>query len=157
MLHHHVYRVFLRYAERALTLEAQGGALVDAAGITIGQVDAVRVSGPRLIITGQARADRVGVQRDGHRHWVRPAAAAQSGAFTLDVPFQPGPVDLVTEWNGEASHHRFDGIDPRWVARARRALVLPFVTSLVRLAPQIWRWRRHGDLGAREAVKERLG
>ncbi|MEM9232103.1 MAG: glycosyltransferase, partial [Pseudomonadota bacterium] len=47
--------------------------------------------------------------------------------------------------------------DPRWVARARRALVLPFVTSLVRLAPQIWRWRRHGDLGAREAVKERLG
>ena len=73
-----VYRIFLRYADNALALEAQGGVLHDSTGAAIGRVDAFELQQNRLHVRGQARATRIGVQYGSRQHWVLPAA---DGAF----------------------------------------------------------------------------
>ncbi len=149
MLITRVHRVFLRYAETALVLDAPGGALAD------GAVTQVQLAGMRLIVAGHARADRVGLQFGSRLVWVAPVA--QDGRFCFDVPFEAGPFDILTERAGVRHSTLFAGIPAARVTRARRALTAPFLARLMQLAPQIWRWRRHGDTGAREAVKEGLG
>ncbi len=151
MLIHRVARVFHRYADHALTLEAPGGPLPDGAGV----VTQIRLEAGRLIVAGQAHADRVGLIFGSRPLWTRPVLP--DGAFQWDIPFEPGAFEIATDQGGAIAAQRFDGFSTARVARARRALVGPFLTALLRLAPQIWRWRRHGNLGAREAVKEGLG
>ncbi len=160
MLPQRVYRIFLRYADRNLTLAARGGVLADGQGREIGQVDALRLHQNRLIVQGRTRADRIGVQHETRRSWVRPARSGAAGGlagFVLDVPFEAGPLDILTALDGQDVVHPFDGISARRVAWARLRLAGPFVAALIRLTPQIWRWKRRGDLGAREKVKEGLG
>ena len=155
MLPQRVYRVFLRYAVQNLALEQHGGELRNADGDLIGRLDAVKLYQNRMIVTGQSRASRIGVQHDVRRHWVRPDTAKCS--FVLDVPFEPGPLKILAEVDGQEVAHLFDGFSPQRIALARLALMPQFAASLIRLIPQIWRWKRAGDLGARETIKEALG
>lgn len=154
MLTQRVYRIFLRYADNALALETQGGVLHDSTGAAIGRVDAFELQQNRLHVRGQARATRIGVQYGSRQHWVLPAA---DGAFHLDLPFEAGPVGVLTDVGGHETLKTFEGFSERRVKRARLALSAPFMASVIQLAPQIWRWKRNGDMGAREVVKETLG
>jgi O-antigen biosynthesis protein len=160
LLLNRVYRIFLRYAERGVVLERGRSSLLDASGCEIGWVDSLSLSQNRLILKGQARASQVGVQYDARRYWTRTRpVASENGmrSFALDVPFESGPFDVLAVQNGEETTHPFDGFSAGRIRSAQLSLAGPFLLSLARLAPQLWRWKRGGDLGARETVKERLG
>ncbi|MBY6151537.1 glycosyltransferase family 2 protein, partial [Roseovarius atlanticus] len=160
MFFQRLYRVFLRYADSNLVLDQGGRPLHDAEDRPIGQVERLRLHQCRLIVEGRTTAARVGVERGTRCDWIRPAPptfGAPLRDFVLDVPFEPGPLRVLAISNGNETSQAFDGFSPRRIALARLALIAPFAGALVRLSPQIWRWKRGGDMGARERVKEELG
>lgn len=155
-----LYLIFLRYAEHNLSLDRPGGLLRDAAGHDLGRVDAITLRGNRLTLTGWSTAARVGIVLGRTRLWTVPELTqpgSDARGFTLDIPFETGdPVILAGAGDTPASCP-FRGFTQSEITRARAALVLPYISALVGLLPVIWRWKRQGDLGAREVVKERLG
>lgn len=160
MLLHRLYLIFLRYAEHNLALERPGGALCDASGRSFGQVSRIRLRGNRLIVEGWSQAARVGLLLNRTRLWCVPELTqpgSDARGFTLDIPFETGDPVLQADEGGGAVICTFDGFTPSDIRRARARLLLPYLRALVSLLPEIWRWKRRGDLGAREVVKERLG
>lgn len=160
MLPQRIYRIFLRYAECSLALEGRGAELRDADGQWLGQVEALTLHRNRLVIRGRTSASRIGLRRDSRNHWTRPAASAGEAGprdFLLDLPFEPGPFSLLTARGEDEIAHAFEGFSPVRMALARWALTGPFLWTLLRQSPQIWRWKHGGDLGAREVVKQALG
>ncbi|MWD29900.1 glycosyltransferase [Aquicoccus sp. SCR17] len=160
MLPGRIYRIFLRYAEMNIALDRPGLALRDGRGGEIGRLESVTLRRNRMRLEGWAEAQRMGVEAGGHRQWVIPDLQREGHArrgFTLDVPFVPGPITLLAE-RGEGPPLSFPlpGISATRLRLERMRLVLRFGTALAGLAPEIWRWKRGGDLGAREVVKERL-
>lgn len=151
MLIRRVHRVFLRYEEINLSLDQPGADLRDGDGRMVGRVTALRVRAGRLILEGTATADALVLRLGAATHPAAPDPA--TGAFRLDVPFQAGPMMLLAE--GGAGYP-FGGVTQAQLARARWWLAARFLRTLLRLTPQIWRWKRGGDLGAREEVKEAL-
>ncbi|MEM6624836.1 MAG: glycosyltransferase [Pseudomonadota bacterium] len=152
MLLQRVYRVFTRYADRTVALTRGGRALYDDQRRQVARVNGLWLEDNRLIVKGTADSDRVGVQFEDRQIWIAPA----EGRFELDVPFEPGPLQILTERDGQTQPHAFAGFSPGRVALARVARAGVFIADLLRLVPAIWRWKRHGDLGAREIVKEGL-
>jgi GT2 family glycosyltransferase len=155
-----LYLIFLRYAESNLSLDRPGGRLRDAVGRDFGQLETIRLRGNRLIVEGWSEAARIGLMLDRTRLWTVPELSrpgSQARGFTLDIPFETGDFIVRGEDGGSAMDCVFTGFTPGEISRARLRLVLPYIRTLLGLAPQIMRWKRQGDLGAREVVKERLG
>jgi GT2 family glycosyltransferase len=155
-----LYLIFLRYAESNLSLDRPGRPLRDAAGRDFGQVETIRLRGNRLIVEGWSEVARIGLMLDRTRLWTVPELSrpgSQARGFSLDIPFETGDFIVRGEDGGGAMDCVFTGFTPGEISRARRRLVIPYIRTLVGLLPQIRRWKREGDLGAREVVKERLG
>lgn len=160
MLPARLYRIFLRYAERNLSLSRGGPALTGADGTRLGQVDRIALADNRLVVEGWARADRIGLILNRTHQWVEPhldRPGSDERGFTVDVPFDLGTPELHLEQAGQIRAIALPAFSAGQVARARARLWGPYVAALVGLVPVIWRWKRGGDLGAREVVKERLG
>lgn len=159
MLLQRLARIFFRYAEIHLALIGRSAVLRDATGSVQGHLDVLEVRGGRLILEGRSAALRVGLRLGGVEQWVTPVSVpnAPEGRFRFDVAFLVGDIVLVSAL-GEAEHlHPVTGFRPAQVKRARLGLVVQYVRTLCAVLPDIWRWKRGGDLGAREVVKEALG
>lgn len=155
-----LYLIFLRYAEHNLSIDRPGGRLTDGMGTDIGWVDAIILRGNRLIVTGWSKSAHVGLVLNRTRLWTvseLTQPGTDASGFTLDIPFDVGDPSLHVETDNEPVICTFRGITQAEIIHARLLLVLPFVGALIGLLPVIWCWKRKGDLGAREVVKERLG
>lgn len=160
MLLHRLYLIFLRYAEHNLALDLPGGEMCDASGHSYGRVTQIRLRGNRLIVDGWSKAARVGLILNRTRLWCVPELTqpgSDARGFTLDIPFEIGNLIVQADDGGGAVTCSLDGFGIGEIRRARARLVVPYIRTLVGLLPEIWRWKRRGDLGAREVVKERLG
>ncbi|MBE9640242.1 glycosyltransferase family 2 protein [Salipiger mangrovisoli] len=162
MLLARVYRIFLRYAEMNIELDRPGAKLRDETGASYGEITRIALRRHRIHVEGWAEAARIGLAVNSTRAWVVPdlvqAGSARRG-FALDIPCETGPITLVAE-RGEGQEplrQTLPGFSREALLRARAPMALRFVTTLAQLAPVIHRWKRQGDLGAREVVKERLG
>jgi len=154
------YLIFLRYAEHKLSLEAAGGSLIDSAGNRFGEVDSIHLRSKRLVVEGWTEADRIGLTVNRTRLWVAPELSQpgrSARGFAFDIPFEVGELTLQTDEGDDAETCTLSGFSEEQVSRARLLLVIPYLCTLVRLLPAIWRWKRHGDMGAREVAKEGLG
>jgi GT2 family glycosyltransferase len=155
-----LYLIFLRYAEYNLSLDRPGGPLVDDAGRRFGRIDRIRLRGNRLRVEGWSTAARVGLVLNRTRLWTVPELTqpgSEERGFTLDIPFETGDLIVQADAGGGPVACPFRGFTPAQIRRARSLLVIPYIGALIGLLPVIWRWKRQGDLGAREVVKERLG
>ena len=153
-------RIFDRYVDRNLKLERPGLRLQDAAGRHLGQLETYRLEAGRIVAEGHTSADRLGLTLNRSQSWeeVWPKDAAESlRPFHLDMPYEAGTVRLLAEQAGVQTPLPLPEISVAAVRLARLRLAARFVWDLLRLTPQIWRWRRLGDMGAREEVKEQLG
>lgn len=160
MLLRRLYLIFLRYAEYNLSLDRPGGPLADADGRSFGRVTRIALRRNRLIVEGWSDAARVGLVLNRTRLWTVPELTqpgSEERGFTLDIPFEPGELTLQADAGGGPVTCTFRGFTPVQIRRARLRLVGSYIKALVGLLPTIWRWKRGGDLGAREVVKERLG
>ena len=154
-------RIFDRYADATLRLDAPGVDLRDAAGRTFGRLDRRYVLRNRLVLEGWTEARRIGIALNRAQVWTVPDLTRPGGparGFTLDLPFEPGPFRILAEMPGDAVplSASLSGFSAGHVARARVVLWFPYLAAVVRLLPQIWRWKHHGDPAAREVIKERL-
>jgi len=159
MLVGRVLRIFRRYADGCLSLARPGGPLVSADGQTHGRLDRIALVRNRLHVEGWSAAPRIGLRQGRHTVWTRPELARPGSdwrGFALDVPFEPGPFAILAEGKDHDGETVFAGFGVRRVAWRRGLLFLPYLLAIAGLVPVIWRWKRHGDLGAREVVKERL-
>lgn len=160
-----LYLIFLRYAEHNLSLDRLGGSLCDSAGRDLGRIDTIALRGNRLTVTGWSTAPCVGLGLGRTRIWTTPELVqpgSEARGFDFDIPFEAG--DLAIQLSQSAIQDgdetvvcHFEGITSGQITRGRLALVAPYIWALVLLLPTIWRWKRRGDLGAREVVQERLG
>ena len=150
-------RLFDRYADQTLRLDAPGVDLCDAAGRCFGRLERQTLLRNRLLLEGRTDARRIGVALGRSQIWTVPDQG-QAGSFALDLPFEPGPFHILAEMADDAPPltATLPGFAARRVARARMLRWLPYLVTLAGLLPQIWRWKRHGDPVAREAIKERL-
>lgn len=160
MLIHRLYLIFLRYAEHNLSLDRPGGVLEDESGRTFGRIETIRLRSNRLVVEGWSGAARIGLLLNRTRLWTVPdlvQPGSDARGFTLDIPFESGDLIVQADDGGGPVGCKFDGVNAADIRWARAWLVLPYMRTLVSLLPHIWRWKRGGDLGAREVVKERLG
>lgn len=160
MLLRRLYLIFLRYAEYNLSLDRAGGPLADADGRSFGRVSRIALRRNRLIVEGWSDAARVGLVLNRTRLWTVPELTqpgSDERGFTLDIPFEPGDLTLQADDGGGPAACAFPGFTAGQIRRARLRLVGSYIAALFELLPTIWRWKRGGDLGAREVVKERLG
>ncbi|KIT15614.1 glycosyltransferase [Jannaschia aquimarina] len=138
-------RIFRRYADAKLHLERTSNQAGDA-----DQVVRVTLRENRLRVEGSSAAREVMLSLAGMQDVAFPGP---DRTFALDLPWAPGDAMIAFDGRQSPLHH-FDDAE---VAKARQRLWLPYLADLVRLSPTILRWKSHGDMGAREIVKERLG
>lgn len=150
--------IFLRYAERTLFLSQPGQLLKGTEG-PLGDVSKIALERNRLVIEGRVDADRVGVKLNRTQSWTTPerGTGAETAPFVLDIPFDTGTPHLLVERSGELQSFPLMGFQEAQVRRARAWLWIPYLLAILRLTPEIYRWKRQGNMGAREVVKERLG
>lgn len=156
MLPGRVYRIFQRYADLHVALELPGAPLLDTRGSEVGRIESIALRRNRLWLTGMARAATVEMQINRTHQTATPEPDG-TGRFLLDVPLEIGAIDVTAHLADGMAKARLPGLQARRLLWARRGMALRFLWSLVRLAPQIYRWKWGGDLGAREVVKESLG
>lgn len=159
MLLQRLARIFSRYAETHLVLIGRPAVLRDTMGDVQGHLDVLEARGGRLILEGRSTARRIGLRPGGVDHWVTPVPVpgSKEGRFRFDIPFMVGDIVLVHALEDVERLDPIAGFRPLQVVRARLGLGGRFVWTLCTLLPDIWRWKRGGDLGAREVVKEALG
>ncbi len=153
-----VHRIFQRYADENLRLQFRDSKEADFPGFA--QVDTMRLERNRLIVEGWTRADRIGLRLNRATVWAVPDLVRQgqtARGFTLDIPFESGAPQLLTVAGETEQAHPLPRFSKAHLAWARWRLWAPYLYRLTTLLPQIWRWKRQGDLAAREVVKERLG
>ncbi len=154
-------RLFDRYADQTLRLDAPGRDLCDSEGRRFGSIDRLSVVRNRLVLEGWTDADRIGIALNLAQTWTVPELAQPGKSprgFTLDLPFEPGPFRILAEMPGVAAPRVaiVPGFAKGQVARARALRWIPYLRAVAGLVPQIWRWKRHGDPAAREVIKKRL-
>ena len=158
MLAGRVYRIFQRYADIHAAFDLPGGILRDASGAEIGRVEGIALRRNRLWLTGHARAARVEMRIARSTQSAAPTPDAEGRpAFALDMPVEAGPIEITAETGGAPVSLHLPGVTETRLRRARARQAVRFLRDLVLLLPEIYRWKRQGDLGARETVKERLG
>ncbi len=156
-------RIFLRYRDEHLRLEMRDVALPHSRsagqGPEAGRIDRIVLQRNRLRVEGWTGADRIGLRLNRALVWTTPDLAQPGRAtrgFALDIPFGPGQPELLI-LGQEDRPLPLPAFSRRALFFAGFRLWLPYLGSLVRLTPQIWRWKIGGDFGAREIVKEGLG
>lgn len=151
-------RIFVRYADENLWLCFRHTLASEWSGVA--QVNCVRLERNRLVVEGWTEADRIGLRLNRATVWTVPDLPHQMRnirGFTLDIPFEYGvPQLLAIKGDGEITQ-TIPQFSRARVQLARLGLWLPYLRALVSLVPQIWLWKRCGDLAAREVVKARLG
>lgn len=145
-----VHRVFLRYCEGRIRLDGQGGPFVSKDQRTTGDVEFVTLEKNRLTVSGKVGAPEVAITVS---QMSATAMVGVDGRFSIDLPAASGPIVARTQ----DAVARVDGIEPAALRRARLGQLGPFVATMIACLPDIWRWKRQGDMGARNRVKERLG
>lgn len=153
-----IIRIFQRYACENLRLQRDCSAKAISVGFA--QVDAMRLERNRLIVEGWTHADRIGLRLNRATVWAVPDLVRQgptARGFRLDIPFETGAPQLLAATDDTEQSHPLPPFSKAQVAWARLRLWGPYLYGLIALSPQIWRWKRHGDLAARQRVKERLG
>lgn len=148
-----ISRLFLRYAERNLHLSRAGPPLKRGEHV-LGALEEIALNAGRLCIRGKVSDEvcRVGLRLARGEDWTRPEA----GAFALDLPFAPGPFELICETGSGPEVLTLPGFEAGAVARARHWLKLRYLWDVARLAPEGLRWKLKGDFAARERIKEGL-
>ncbi|WP_090114977.1 glycosyltransferase [Limimaricola pyoseonensis] len=152
------YRIFERYADETAVLRRPSRAL-EAQGARLGEITRIEVRRNRLHVEGWAEASRIGLSLGHATAWTAPELPRPGSAergFSIDIPFVPGTPALVVERGTERFEIALPAFGPMVRFWARHRLWPGFALVLVSLAPAIWAWKRHGDLTARETVKERL-
>ena len=160
MLLGRVYRIFQRYADRHVAFDVPGGVLRDNQGRRVLVLEPIQLRNNRLWFTVSGDVDAPEVQLNRSRHRLSPCPGGAPDApmvFAVDVPVDTGPVTLHADVGDGLRGHRFAGVRKARLSWSRRAMALRFFWQLIGLAPQIFRWKVKGDLGAREVVKARLG
>lgn len=155
-----MYRIFERYADIHVTFDLPGGPLYDTQGGKIGSVDVVQVRASRLKLNGRAEVRSITMRVNRTIQTIMPASGAAQGdhaVFGFDVPLEVGPIEISLGEGEAALSQVFAGVTQWRVQRARAKLALRFLGTVLSLLPQIYFWKWRGDLGAREAVKQRLG
>ncbi len=144
-----------RYMRSNLVLRGRPRVLVDGRASTIGRIETVTLTGGFLTVTGQCRGGEIVLALADMSG--RMQIADTGGAFRLILPWPPGLSVRQAQ--------------PQLIPPAAppQPLVLPhpalpwlrqclrFGWTLARLSPDLWRWRRGGDLHARARVKDALG
>lgn len=164
MLPRRLYRIFLRYAEETATLHGPSCALHGPDGAVVGRLEGVILRANRMRLSGQISAEassgtyRLGLRINGRESWSAPGLHDKLLALTLqvDLAYEPGDLEILTERDGAQFRHIMSGFSQLQVTLARGLRALPFLASLIRLAPVIWRWKRRGDPTAREVIKQEL-
>lgn len=158
MLFIRTYRVFQYHAVETARLDRPGPQLCGPAGQELGAVERISVEAGRLTVRGRAAASRVALRQGAAESSVdlEPCGPDGQARFVLDLPYAPGSAQLVVQHAMGTLAQPLAGFSDRQVRLARARRFLPFCAKLIRLAPVIWRWKRRGDLGARERVKEAL-
>ncbi|WP_299151796.1 glycosyltransferase [uncultured Tateyamaria sp.] len=165
-----IFQLFKRYADQHLTLEGEGFALLGHDGEVAGYVDLVSVANGRLVIEGWTDAREVVLSFAGTEHRVAPSlpridVAAMRGAdpkrpfgFVLDVAWmdQDGALSLMFQV-GRTQPQILPRFSSQALKDAHRQMIRPFVRDAILALPDTWRWYRHGDHAARQAVKRILG
>jgi len=155
-----LYLIFLRFAEHNLSLDKKPVLLAGKASAGFAEIETIQLRSNRLIVEGWSEAERVGLTLNRTRLWAVPELS-QPGrtarGFTLDIPFEVGDLVFQAQVGDGAPTYKVAGFSQGEVKRARARLILPYLRCLIALLPVIWRWKREGDMGAREIVKERLG
>ncbi len=165
-----ILQLFKRYADQHLTLEGEGFALLGHDGEVAGYVDLISVANGRLVIEGWTDAREVVLSLAGTEHRVAPSlprvdVAAMRGAdpkrpfgFVMDVAWldQDGSLSLMFQC-GQTSPQTLQRFSTQALKDAHRQMIRPFVRDAARALPDTWRWYRHGDHAARQAVKRILG
>ncbi|UWR24452.1 glycosyltransferase [Sulfitobacter sp. S190] len=150
------YRVFQYYATETARVEMPGRVLRDRDGHRIGAIDRIAIRVGRLVVEGHCVAERVALSQGGAEVTAIPQSGEEA-PFHLDLPYAPGPARLLVTPSAQEPHsHTIAGVSPLRLRIARALRALPFIATLIRMSPVIWRWKRSGDLGARERVKEAL-
>lgn len=164
MLLGRMYRIFQRYADIHVSFDLPGGPLLDAQGHKRGAVDALAVRAGRLQLSGHAQVRSVTMRVNRTAQTVVPAPGASQDTvrgdraiFDFDVPLEVGPVEIMLDAKDAAPAQVFAGVTHGRLQRARAAVALRFLGTVVSLLPQIYVWKWRGDLAAREVVKQRLG
>ena len=158
MLPLRLYRIFERYADQTAVLRRPSGPL-EVQGAQLGEITLLEVRRNRLHVEGWTEATRIGLSLGHAAAWTVPELPRPGGAgrgFTIDIPFVPGVPELTIERDGQRQVVALPAFGPTARFWARHRLLPGFGMALVSLAPAIWTWKRHGDLTAREIVKERL-
>ncbi|WP_281981269.1 glycosyltransferase [Thalassorhabdomicrobium marinisediminis] len=164
-----ILQLFYRYASHHARLQRPGFALRDPSGQPAGFVDRISLADGVLLLEGWTTAPSVRLRLGAHEVRVepdlkRPDAAEALGmspdtpvGFTLSVPWQDdvAQLDLLYPAAEPVPHEvlRFSG---RQHDAARRRLIGPFVRDAGRAVPHVWRWYRHRDPAARQAIKHSL-
>ena len=152
MLLGRMYRIFQRYADIHVSFEMRGLSRVDT------RMHSVVVRENRMWITGHTSADRVIVQINCTRQEAALHRDPQGGdraAFGVDVPLEIGEITLTTMQAGIEARHQLAGVTPFRLRRARAGAAVRYVVQVIALLPQIYRWKRQGNLAAPARARRR--
>lgn len=146
-----VYRVFLRFCEGRVSLIGKGAEIAGTEQEALASLNHVALSDGRLHLSGTTQSDVLNFEMG----WLDLRAEPNGeGCFHLECPPMTGPIRM-TAHTGETVTAQ--GVRPGQLRRARLRQLLPFAVAMVKNLPDIWAWKRKGDMGARQRVKERLG
>ena len=156
MLLRRLYRIFQRYADIHVSFDLPTPPSLK------GKIafNPIAVRGNRMWITGQAQADKVSLQINRTTREITPRAESKQldrAVFSMDIPLEIGDITVTASQRQQSIELLVPGVTALSLHMARCATALSFVRQLVLLLPQIYRWKRQGDLVAREQIKQRLG
>ncbi len=160
--------LFRRYCAAHMCLALPGQPLRDELGRVTGQIDRLRLARGRLIAEGWTSAPAVTLAQGGiqatlvpnqlrpdvaHAH---PALSLASPGFTVDLPWQPGPVTLALGYPDRRLIYVMDAPDPGRLRRGALRLVPVFLRDLARAAPAFARWQISRDPAERTRIRASL-
>ena len=167
-----IVQLFHRYASHHIHLQRPGFALRDSDGAAAGFVDRITVNSGMILIEGWTSARevvlRLGAQENRAAPTLKRSDAANALGLDVDTPLgfaitmpwvdKKGALEL-SFGGAQGVVHDVLQFSEREKKAARRHMVAPFVKDSVRALPHVWRWYRHRDPAARQAVKRilRLG
>jgi GT2 family glycosyltransferase len=161
--------LFQRFAAHHLDCAGPGPTLRDPKGATLGHVDAVRLTGSRLVVEGWANARRVVLQAGAMRRAIEPQLPRTDVAEALDLPAELGFYIDLPRPDFAAHEIPILLVEPRaggavaaplplpGTGAVRRRLLRSFLWRLLRLSPALVQWRLTRDARHRATIKAVLG
>lgn len=135
-----LYRIFLRYRDENLRLEMSAPIVTGAQGSAAAQIDRIVLCRNRLTVEGWTNAARIGLRLNRTVGWVTPNLTRPDESmrgFTLDLPFEPGIPELLTEEAG-APFVALPAFSGAKLFLARNRHWLPYIAAATASLRRIW-------------------